>query len=342
LASFKVQLNIAGNLYWIMVFGYVVLLIATYLRYGILFQFSLGLYSLVALPIVFILGKSREFVKNWTPFLVLLLSYEALQGVAGILAQSGNIVSLYGYDTALWGFNFTGAVQSALLSPMLTSIASFLYALHFPLIITAAIFLWYTDRKNYNKYVYSIILTSYLALATFILFPSAPPWYTGAAMNAFGNSTGPGGPLVSWLAQITKLIESDKYAAFPSLHGAYVLLFCFFMTRSKRKLGYVAIPITIGVLFSTIYLGQHYLIDLLAGALYAFGSVSVIEFASRKKFAERFFKREELIIPNAQIESLKDGKVSTHTLNHSELSGNRSTCLETFHYQTMIFPVNLR
>ncbi len=291
MANFKIQQSIVGNLYWMMVSAYVVLLIATYLRYGILFQFSLGLYSLVALPVVFYLGRSREFVKNWTPFLVLLLSYEALQGVAGILAESGNIVSLRGYDAAIWGFNLTGAVQSALLSPALTTVASILYALHFPLIIVAAVYLWYTDRKNYNKYAYSIILTSYLALVTFVLMPTAPPWYSGAAVNAFGTTTGPTAPFVSWLAQITRLIESDKYAAFPSLHGAYVMLFCFFMTRSRHKLGWIVIPITTGVLFSTIYLGQHYLIDLLAGALYAFGSVAMIEFASRRKFGARLFTK---------------------------------------------------
>ena len=278
-----------SNLYWIMVSGYVVLLVASYLRYGILFQFSLGLYSLIALPVVFVLGRSKEFIRNWTPFLVLLLSYEALQGIAGILVQSGNIVSLYGYDTMFWGFNLTGTVQSALLSPALTTITSLLYSSHFPLIMAATVFLWYTDRKNYNKYVFALILTSYLALVTFVLMPTAPPWYSGAATNVFGSTSGPAAPLVSWLAQISRAIESDKFAAFPSLHGAYVMLFCFFVTRSRHKLGWVTIPITFGVLFSTIYLGQHYLIDLLGGAAYAFGSVAAVELFARRKFGAKFF-----------------------------------------------------
>lgn len=279
-----------------MISGYVVLLAASYLRYGILFQFSLGLYSLVALPVIFVLGKSKEFIRNWIPFLVLLLSYEALQGIAGILAQSGSIVSLYGYDTMFWGFNLTGTVQSALSSPTLTTITSLLYSLHFPLIIVATVLLWYTDRRNYGKYVYALILTSYLSLVTFVLIPTAPPWYSGAATNAFGSTSGPGAPLVSWLAQISRAIESDKFAAFPSLHAAYVILFCYFVTKSRHKLGWVAIPVTVGVLFSTIYLGQHYLIDLLGGAAYALGSVAVIELVSRKKFGARLFQNHSAIV----------------------------------------------
>jgi membrane-associated phospholipid phosphatase len=47
------------------------------------------------------------------------------------------------------------------------------------------------------------------------------------------------------------------------------VIFCYFMLKLDRRLGLVAIPVTFGILFSTLYLGQHYLIDLLGGAVYA-------------------------------------------------------------------------
>jgi len=65
------------------------------------------------------------------------------------------------------------------------------------------------------------------------------------------------------------MIESDPLAAIPSLHAAYITLFCYFAMRLRRIYGLVSIPLTIGVLFSTVYLGQHYLIDLGAGAAVA-------------------------------------------------------------------------
>jgi len=65
---------------------------------------------------------------------------------------------------------------------------------------------------------------------------------------------------------IGEMIESDKLAAFPSLHAAYIALFCYFTVRLNKIYGLVSIPITIGVLFSTIYLGQHFIVDLVAGA----------------------------------------------------------------------------
>ncbi|MGI0090394.1 MAG: phosphatase PAP2 family protein [Nitrososphaerales archaeon] len=265
------------NLYWTMPLAYVAILLASYIHYGILFQFSLGLYSLAAVPIVIILGRSKEFLKNWTPFMVLLLSYEALQGIAGYAASSGNVVTLSQLDESIWGFNVNAYVQAALASQTLTYIASFLYSLHFPLVIASALFFWYYDKKVYSAYIYSLLLTSYLSLLTFVAMPTAPPWYSGVATNIVGNTVGPMSGFFNGIAQLSSLIESDKFAAFPSLHGAYALLFGYFMIKAKRKLGLVSVPVTAGILFSTVYLGQHYIIDLLGGALYAGFSIFVVE-----------------------------------------------------------------
>ena len=89
--------------------------------------------------------------------------------------------------------------------------------------------------------------------------------------------------LFSELARIGSLIESDKLAAFPSLHAAYVVLFSYFTVKLKRIYGLVSIPITVGVLFSTIYLGQHYITDLVAGVAVAAASVLVVTRLDRKR-----------------------------------------------------------
>ncbi len=47
------------------------------------------------------------------------------------------------------------------------------------------------------------------------------------------------------------------------------------MTKLKHTYGLFAIPITVGILFSTLYLGQHYLIDLIGGAAVAFGAIVI-------------------------------------------------------------------
>jgi hypothetical protein len=74
------------NFFFLILACYAGLIVLWYAYNRVLFQFSLGLWALALLPIAQVLGRSTAFVKELVPFLVLLLSYEALQGVAGSLS----------------------------------------------------------------------------------------------------------------------------------------------------------------------------------------------------------------------------------------------------------------
>jgi membrane-associated phospholipid phosphatase len=246
----------------------------------VLFSFSLGLVFLALLPATLLLGKTSQFVKELTPFIVLLMSYEALQGVAGSLSLAP-VIHHAGSGVT---YGIIEAIQSSFLSPDLTDVMSLLYGLHFPLVIGSAILLWYSNKVLYKRYVYSLVACSYISLVFYALAPSAPPWYNGVVSNLLATTSAQIGSsgLFSELARIGSLIESDKLAAFPSFHAAYVLLFSYFTTKLKRTYGLVSIPISIGVLFSTIYLGQHYITDLVAGVAVAAACVLVVTLRDRK------------------------------------------------------------
>jgi membrane-associated phospholipid phosphatase len=254
--------------------AYGLVLTLWYAYYGVLFSFSLGLVFLALLPATLILGRTAQFVKELTPFIILLMSYEALQGVAGSLTLSP-VIHHAGSGVS---YGIIEAVQSAFLSPDLTDIMSLLYGLHFPLVIGSAILLWYSSKVLYRRYVYSLVACSYVSLIFYTLAPSAPPWYNGVASNLLATTSAQIGSssLFSELARIGSLIESDKLAAFPSLHAAYVVLFSYFTIKLKRIFGIVSIPITVGVLFSTVYLGQHYITDLVAGIAVAAVCVLIV------------------------------------------------------------------
>ena len=241
---------------------------------GVLFQFSLGLWALGLLPLTFLLGKSKQFVRELIPFIVLLLSYEALQGVAGSLSVTPVIHAAAASGIVVQP-GFLQAVQSAFLSPDLTDLMTFMYGLHFPLIIAGAFLFWYSDRTIYKRYVYALVACSYVSLLFYIVAPSAPPWYNGVVTNLLANTSTQAGSsgIIGEMTKIGTLIESDKLAAFPSLHAAYVVLFGYFTIKLKRIYALFSSPIVAGVLFSTIYLGQHYIVDLIGGIVVAAGCV---------------------------------------------------------------------
>jgi membrane-associated phospholipid phosphatase len=68
---------------------------------------------------------------------------------------------------------------------------------------------------------------------------------------------------------IYDFIEPNQFAAFPSMHSALPWL----ITLFALKLGkWKALPILVfpfGVWFSAVYLGEHYVVDVLGGIAYA-------------------------------------------------------------------------
>ena len=150
------MVKLRENAFLLMPAGYGIVLILWYAYYGVLFSFSLGLVFLALLPLTLLLGRSAQFVKELTPFIVLLMSYEALQGVAGSLTLAP-VIHQAGPGTS---YGIIEAVQSAFLSPDLTDAMSLLYGLHFPLVIGSAILLWYSNKILYKRYVYSLVACS--------------------------------------------------------------------------------------------------------------------------------------------------------------------------------------
>ena len=267
-----------ANFYVPLIGGYFLIVLLTYIYFGVLLQSALGVISLALLPLTIFLGRAKEYLRDWSPFLALLLSYEALQGIAGSLANSRGIVSIYPIDRMLWGMNLTGQIQLAFYSDALTDVATTLYSLHFPLVAILATLLWYMNKLHFRGYVYALLISSYFSLMVFLVMPTAPPWYVGVASDIIAKPSSASTNLVPFFSTIdglTKSIESDKFAAFPSLHAAYALLFGYYATRLKPIYGLVAIPITVGILFSTLYLGQHYLIDLIGGGLVALSAIII-------------------------------------------------------------------
>jgi membrane-associated phospholipid phosphatase len=227
----------------------------------------LSLLLVLLMPLVCVLALSRRSGRAWFPLIIVSLSYEALAGPIDSIADPSRIVSLFDFDKTIWGFNLTGWVQSTLFSPPLTYGTVFLYEMLIPLVVASSVIVWRYRRGEFGKYVTAMLLTSYAAMVTFLLVPTAPPWFDGVAKNliqAAGVTQTP-----SFLGPLASFLEPDKFAAFPSLHAAYTIICAYFLMKVDRRLGAVALVITGGTFFSTLYLGQHYLIDLLAGAAYA-------------------------------------------------------------------------
>jgi membrane-associated phospholipid phosphatase len=62
----------------------------------------------------------------------------------------------------------------------------------------------------------------------------------------------------------------NDVAAFPSLHVAYPFLSFLVLRRAFGAVGWLALGYTAVVAFSVVYIGDHWVIDALAGMAYAY------------------------------------------------------------------------
>ena len=88
-------------------------------------------------------------------------------------------------------------------------------------------------------------------------------------MARIGYIEGGNSPVSTSKSWIESHLLANPVAAVPSLHAAYALLVLLFACAWRGRIGLWAAPYTLGMWFTVVYLGDHYVVDILIGAAYA-------------------------------------------------------------------------
>jgi membrane-associated phospholipid phosphatase len=242
-------------------------------------------WTLLALLVVAIaLGRGRTFIEDWAPFLLLFFAYEAMRGFAAKTGFAPHDLS--GLERALFGGAIpTLVLQRAFYHPGVVGIqdvvAMIFYFMHFVLPIVVGFIFWLNSREHYRRYIAALLVMSFLAFVTYLFWPSAPPWYQLHDVVKINDQTVRtlwGYTLVS---PIYHSFNPNPFAAFPSLHAAYPALATVYAWSRYRALGIGLLIWTAGVLLSIVYLGEHYVVDALAGFIYVAAAAFVVESFTR-------------------------------------------------------------
>jgi len=244
---------------------------------------------LALLVIAVAMGRGLTFIADWGPFLLLFLAYEAMRGFAAKTGFAPHDLS--GLEKAVFaGTVPTLTLQHALyrvdtVSPQ-DVVAMFFYFMHFPLPILVGFVFWLRSREHYRRFIAALLLMSLLAFVTYLFFPSAPPWYQFQEGQVSGplvvhkilNETvdkfwGPN----YFVSPLYTHLNPNQFAAFPSLHAAFPALAAVYAWSRYRWVSIGLIGWTAAVLFSIVYLGEHYVVDALDGFLYVTVAVLLVE-----------------------------------------------------------------
>jgi membrane-associated phospholipid phosphatase len=236
----------------------------------------------------------RRLIKDWLPIIAALLAYDLLRGVA-----DGKIFPIHWgspiHADKILGFGQVPTVrlQDALYTPghlHFWDYAAFSFWFsHFFATLVVGVLIWRYRYQWFHRFAACVVALAGMGLITYVLFPAAPPWLAGhhgylpevfrinhAVVNnlpvpkagaAFQQGT-------TW---------ANDVAAVPSLHAAYTMLICLFLwPRVNRRWRPLLAAYPIGMGLSLMYLGEHYLIDILLGWAYAAFTLYAVNWAAAR------------------------------------------------------------
>ncbi len=233
-------------------------------------------WTLLPVPMLVWLIAPPERKGQWValvPFLILLLCYQSLSVFSRSLDVSSiHIVQLIEWERMLSAGLIPSAVlQRHLSGPMVTwlidPVSNLLYVSHFVTPVVIGMILWKRDQQIYWNFVSGFLFLSFLGFATYILFPAAPPWW--ASERGYLQGLEQVGLDRFLLAGVTANQAPNPVAAIPSLHCTYPLYFFLFLRPLLGRRSLWLLLLTFGIVFSVVYLGHHYLIDVWIGFAYA-------------------------------------------------------------------------
>lgn len=223
-------------------------------------------------------GLAVEFLKRFVPFLGLLLSYDALRGFVPTVNKYVHFATMIDFDRFLdKGSLPTQTLQHLLYHNHLAWYDFYfygLYMLHFVIPVLIGVLIWRTRPQEYWRYVWSLVILSYAAFITFLVFPAAPPWMAAATGRI------PGIEKLStdiWYAvgvhnfpTLYAKFSPNAVAAVPSLHSAYPMMVVLFLWKLYGwKVGLPSLLYPLSIWVGVVYMGEHYVFDVIAGIIYA-------------------------------------------------------------------------
>ena len=134
----------------------------------------------------------------------------------------------------------------------------------------AAVAIWRFAPRAFPTFVVAMLATFYAALAISFAVPTAPPWLAGqegALPAVFLIKEHLTHNLSADAARLSyELVSANPVAAMPSLHVAITVVVALSMAMHRRAMAVAGALYTLAMGFALVYLGEHYVVDVLAGA----------------------------------------------------------------------------
>ena len=217
-------------------------------------------------------------IRDWHPLMLFPLLYKEVELLAAVIGDWRLSAAIPAWEAALFAGQPSLYLSERLAFVPLSEFLHFCYLSHLIVIPSVAAY-WYVSgrRTAFGELLLmlsTVLLGSYLF---FILLPVDSPYYLWPRL----------GPPLSGhfffdLVHQMSARGGARGGAFPSAHVSSAVVVSLVAWRHQRRLAYLIVPITVGVMVATVYGRFHYALDSLVGAALAIAVVGAYRYLPRR------------------------------------------------------------
>ncbi len=249
---------------------------------------------------------SRRFVLGFSIFIVYWIIYDSMRFVPNYEVSAVHIKQPYEFEKSLFGITYNNILYTpseffAITHSKFLDILSGLFYINWvPIPLAFAVYLFIKDKVLFTKFSLVFLFVNLIGFVIYYIYPAAPPWYV--ALYGFDLNLGVAGNTAG-LAHFDELVgvpvfaniynkNANVLAAIPSLHSSYPIIVLVYAI--KKKLGAINIFFVLfmlGIWFSAVYSGHHYIIDVLGGIIVALMGILMCEQLFKTNYSKRKIHR---------------------------------------------------
>ncbi len=159
---------------------------------------------------------------------------------------------------------------------MFDDLGSAVYATHFLLPVAVGIWLWTKDHYGFRRFGLTLVVLCALAFITYVIAPTTPPWLAQPdSVKHLIEETIQRSGVPSSLLWLYSHHDYNLYAAFPSLHAGFPVVAAVAAWGQSRKVGALLWLWAVLVWVVVVFLGEHYVADVIGGIVYAVIAIAI-------------------------------------------------------------------
>jgi membrane-associated phospholipid phosphatase len=283
-----------NRLAWAGLAAYLALSAVAFLKWGLLWGHDWIwiwlLVGLLAVSLADLRGWLHGMLRDWLPFMALILAYNLLRGISDGLVHDAHSRFQIDADRFLFAGHLPTIDLQRALFPLHSPLRWYdyatwsVYTTHFVVTVVVAAVLWRVNRERFRQFRNRVVALAFAGIATFAVYPTVPPWladerglipHVARISMHVAHHVG--------IQQVGAIFERGSHfanlvAAVPSLHAAFpMLILLFFWGTARPAVRAVLAAYVLGMGFAVVYSGEHYVFDVLVGWAYAAGTAALVE-----------------------------------------------------------------